>query len=295
MSAFQLIEGDVVLRDSAGNPVGVILDGAVYRLQTEAKIASWLGSAAPTVGQKVMAASLPVTLASDQPPIPVIVSALPSALPHIVNPSFNASNGAIVANAFKRVLTYAVPAGFSGYLIRFASFQNEVAQSRLVAETNLGSHNCNTNIFTAGSSYTSPAWASIVEADVTTALAAGAGNVVITVTYTNEAGTSGRTGTFTIPKGSAVGSRWKLSLQAGDLGVRSIQAMSAAPTQVGVISALGLVQLAFHDDQNTTLQNTSYFTQQAVAFPTGTVLGIEYAGNAVSKTRRFDALIQLVS
>lgn len=40
MGSFTVIEGDVVLRDETGNPVGVILDGAVYRLRTEAKLAA---------------------------------------------------------------------------------------------------------------------------------------------------------------------------------------------------------------------------------------------------------------
>jgi hypothetical protein len=40
VGAFTVVEGDVVIRDSSGNPVGVILDGAVYRFQTEAKLAA---------------------------------------------------------------------------------------------------------------------------------------------------------------------------------------------------------------------------------------------------------------
>jgi hypothetical protein len=35
---FTVIEGDIVLIDSSGNEVGVILDGSTYRLQTEAKV-----------------------------------------------------------------------------------------------------------------------------------------------------------------------------------------------------------------------------------------------------------------
>lgn len=35
---FQVIEGDVVIRDSGGNAIGVLLDGTVYRLQVEAKL-----------------------------------------------------------------------------------------------------------------------------------------------------------------------------------------------------------------------------------------------------------------
>lgn len=52
--------------------MAVVLDGAVYRLATSAAIDSWLGSTAPTVGQKAMAASLPVTLASDHGPVTVV-------------------------------------------------------------------------------------------------------------------------------------------------------------------------------------------------------------------------------
>lgn len=56
----------ILLYDAQGNPISTIVDGAVRRLQTEAKIASWFGSTAPTVGQKAAGACLPVVLPSDQ-------------------------------------------------------------------------------------------------------------------------------------------------------------------------------------------------------------------------------------
>jgi hypothetical protein len=34
---FQIIEGDVVVRDAEGNPVGVVLDGTTYRFAVDAK------------------------------------------------------------------------------------------------------------------------------------------------------------------------------------------------------------------------------------------------------------------
>lgn len=47
--SFSVIEGDVVIRDSNGNPVGVILDGAVYRFTVDAKVtASVLPTGAAT-------------------------------------------------------------------------------------------------------------------------------------------------------------------------------------------------------------------------------------------------------
>lgn len=64
-----------VLYDSSGNAVGVVLDGAVRRLQTADKIESWFGSTAPTVGQKAMVESLPVSVANDQSAIPVVITA----------------------------------------------------------------------------------------------------------------------------------------------------------------------------------------------------------------------------
>jgi len=107
-----------ILYDATGtNPVAVVFDGAVYRLATEARLAAghglaldatlvarlgtlgqkamaesapvviasdqstvpvnaaqWIGSAAPTVGQKLMAASIPVTFASDQSPLAIGVA-----------------------------------------------------------------------------------------------------------------------------------------------------------------------------------------------------------------------------
>lgn len=43
----------------------------------DVSIVDWLGSTAPTVGQKTMADSLPVAIASDQSPVPISASSLP--------------------------------------------------------------------------------------------------------------------------------------------------------------------------------------------------------------------------
>jgi hypothetical protein len=134
-----------------------------------------------------------------------------------------------------------------------------------------------------------------VEADVTTALAAGSGNVKITVTYTNETGVGSRTGTISIPKGSAVGSRWVMVLQAGDIGVRSIQNLSASPTQVGVIRVLGFILLAQHQDENVAGSIMTDYAPGAISFPSGTVVGIEYSGGTVSKQRIFNSILQILT
>lgn len=217
-----------------------------------------------------------------------------ASLPFMINLYYNASIGGLVSNKYRRVINYTVPIGFSAYLIRFASFQGEAAISRIISSLPMGSHNCSTNVYTAGSSYVSPQWAPIVEAEVTTTFASGSGNVTLTVTYTNQDGTGSRTGTIDIPKGSVVGTRWPMTLQAGDLGCRSIQAISASPTQVGIVDIQGMLQLAYHQDQDTTFQKVTDFAPGSITFSAGTVLAVGFAGGTVAKLRDFDVLIQLV-
>lgn len=62
---------DITIFDKTGdNSVDPILDGGIYRLPTEGNdnLKSWLGSTAPTIGQKPSSQSIPVVIASDQIP-----------------------------------------------------------------------------------------------------------------------------------------------------------------------------------------------------------------------------------
>lgn len=62
--------------------------------------------------------------------------------------------------------------------------------------------------------------------------ATGAGTPTVTVGYTNSANTSGRTATNVIATGatSAAGSFYPIGLQAGDVGVRSVQSLTLSAT-----------------------------------------------------------------
>lgn len=62
--------------------------------------------------------------------------------------------------------------------------------------------------------------------------ATGAGTPTITVSYTNQAGTAGRTATNVVPTvaSSVAGTFHPLSLQAGDTGVRSVQSLTLSAT-----------------------------------------------------------------
>ena len=62
--------------------------------------------------------------------------------------------------------------------------------------------------------------------------ATGSGTPTITVSYTNQAGTSGRTGTNidATSASSTAGSFFRIGLQAGDTGVRSVQSVTLSAT-----------------------------------------------------------------
>lgn len=70
----------------------------------ESNIQGWLGSTAPTVGQKTMANSIPVVLPSDQTAVSVASTLAPTGTPSTVTLS-GASQTALVANANRRGAT----------------------------------------------------------------------------------------------------------------------------------------------------------------------------------------------
>jgi hypothetical protein len=69
------------------------------------------------------------------------------------------------------------------------------------------------------------------------------GNPTITVTYTNQAGTGGRTSTTAFGFAPTVGRMYPLNLQAGDTGVKSIQSVTATVATVGTFNLLVIRRL----------------------------------------------------
>lgn len=129
-----------VLVDAAGNFISV-LNGAVVPspfpgiplvgsdgmnirvLATDAAgrptvdVARWLGSSAPTIGQKTMANSIPVTLASDQTAVPVSISNPATSTPYLVW-------GDVTPGG-----TNAVPIRRTTYTEQTANFQGSIVSS----------------------------------------------------------------------------------------------------------------------------------------------------------------------
>jgi hypothetical protein len=84
---------------------------------------------------------------------------------------------------------------------------------------------------------------------------AGSARTLI-VTYTNQSGTSGRTGSVTIPASSPRGSAFFIPLQSGDTGVQSIQSAQLSASLGGATKALLTIARPLHtstafDDRET--------------------------------------------
>jgi hypothetical protein len=68
----------------------------------------------------------------------------------------------------------------------------------------------------------------------------GATPVILTLDYTNSEGVASRTGTVTVDGNPVAGQMWQFNLQAGDIGVQSIQGVSRNVSS-GAAGSLGLV------------------------------------------------------
>ena len=110
----QIAAGTVNLRTlaksttAAGNVTSENTSATIQGMHTA--IASWMGATTPTVGQKTMAASLPVAFASDQSALP---TALPNGLATLVTgqQAVTASAAALPSQAAKRVCIKVLAAG----------------------------------------------------------------------------------------------------------------------------------------------------------------------------------------
>lgn len=74
----------------------------------------------------------------------------------------------------------------------------------------------------------------------------GAGTPTFTLDYTNSAGTTGRTAAVTVTVSAPTGMWWIFGLNAGDVGIRSIQDFTASATSTSGSFCLVLFRPVFH-------------------------------------------------
>ena len=151
-----------------------------------------------------------------------------SSLP--IQVQYNKAFAAVNANEWHEIAAYTVPAGYRFTVLAFRCHSETAGEdSRIFVEKTGGTFVCSTNTFTDGSAFTAPQFGSGLYVKVTTQIGSGSDDV-ITITYTNELGTTGRTCTVTLTKSSLVGTSVEGVLQTGDLGVRDITNVTHSAT-----------------------------------------------------------------
>lgn len=156
-----------------------------------------------------------------------------SAVP--VHIQYNKAFVAINANEWQELTHYEVPTGYRLVVSSFRCHSQTAGESaRVFVEKTGGTYDRPTSTFTDGDAFTAPQFGSGLYLKVTTAISAsGAINDTITITYTNEVGTTGRTCTILLPKSSPVGTSIEGVLEGTDIGVRDITNITAGETYTG--------------------------------------------------------------
>lgn len=152
----------------------------------------------------------------------------------------NTLNGVVLTTPLTGAIPYTNPLSGNSYLARF-QINGTRTQAFMLCDRLW--HNGNYDITsTSAQNSTTPTWPARDENGATAgagvllgleiSAATGAGTPTITVSYTNSAGTSGRTATNIIPAvaTSGIGNFYLLSLQAGDVGVKSVESLTLNAT-----------------------------------------------------------------
>lgn len=117
--------------------------------------------------------------------------------------------------------------------------------------------------------------------------ATGAGTPTITISYTNQAGTAGRTATniqATVAS-SAIGATYFIGLQAGDTGVRSVQSLTLSATWTsGTINLVAYRVLGSQPVQALIPASTDSLTGLGTRIYNGTVPWLVFIPNTTTAT-----------
>lgn len=147
-----------------------------------------------------------------------------------------------------------VGAGLTGVAFPTIDFLQSSSVRALMAalEYSLGSINLATNVFTSGVTMptktvrgVSVQTASLIP--IVHVKAAVTGTVVLTITYTNQGGTTGKTATLTLPANAVAQSAFLIAphLASGDTGIQAVTNLTQTGGTAGTLEVLGLLPLAY--------------------------------------------------
>jgi hypothetical protein len=158
---------------------------------------------------------------------------------------------------------YTIPTNyyFSVTGVTIFSTDNKSAGVVGISKT-LGSYNSGTSTWTGGATYTTPQFGSDVYLEVTTVMGL-TNDQIYTMSYTNQDGVAGRTGTLAVKlsKSSSVGTVIPFNLQTGDYGIKSVQSVTPDKANTGIIDIVGVI--TFVNATQITANGTTTLTPSA--------------------------------
>jgi hypothetical protein len=210
---------------------------------------------------------------------------------------FDQKHSSINSGEWQEVGKYTVPTGYNFNCISFDASSDVANESaRAIIKYIMATFNCATNTFSDGLSRTLPQFCSKILLMVTTRIGSGL-NDVVTITYTNERGVTGRTCTITIPKNSLVGTNIEGVLQSGDLGIIDITNVTHSATgQAGAFELEGIQGLFYLilNASKSQYQSQSVALGGTIIYENQTIVLMYLSGSAVNNTRRINLMGTLI-
>lgn len=236
------LSGFVPLIDNVDAPVGFVVDEVATATLAEGNIGA--ARVTPNRGQVARIEGATVGTYADVTASGAVEVTCDNcggaAASNVVTLSVSESVVAPTAATWYLKRQWTVPSTFTYVPSRaFSAVATAGTRTQIVAALAMGSFNVSTNAFTDSSSVAAPRHYARLYACVTTALSATA--TTVTVTYTNEEGTTGRTTVgLVIPASAPVGNCFEFQLaattgQMRDEGVRDVTAVSDTAAPTGVI------------------------------------------------------------
>jgi uncharacterized protein YqfB (UPF0267 family) len=211
---------------------------------------------------------------------------------------FEQQHSSINSGEWQEVLSYTVPTGYNLNILSFEGQSHTANESiRAVYKNILGTFNCLTNEFSDSNSFILPKFATRLYLLVTSNIGSGV-NDIITITYTNLNGTTGRTATVTIPKSSLTGTRLEVLLQSGDNGILDItNIIHSATGQAGAFQISGYIELLYLTltSANTQYQSASIALGGIVILEGQTVYLQYLSSTKTAYIRRLNLLTALIT
>jgi hypothetical protein len=201
-----------------------------------------------------------------------------------------------IVNLWRELLIYNIPAGYVFNLLYFSAYSATANYaSRVVRDVYFGQYTIGTQSYSQGNTFATidPQYAPILEAKVTTIIAT---TVTLTITYINENGTAGRTGTVTMTNGDPVGTKRRVTLQSGDFGVKSVTAVARSGAATGTVQLRGIFELGYihNTTANLPIQISYLPTGVYILGGVGGQINLEIIASSVTATtRQVNALYSL--